>query len=552
MQHALQHHLPEKAREIPSPSLFTFPFYYETHPLCLLAAEQLQAMLLADQQWVEYFAEGDRGKMFGVLVVEDELQNRSYLAAYSGSLDMKLQRSIFVPNIYNAFEEDTFFDEGVKRVTALTTDLASAESDPRLEQCRAELEGLRIQSEERIHQQKAKMKFAKKERDALRKQAQGFPAPERSALEQKLIKESVGLKTQLRKIQEEEAAKQARLEGMLHDLESSVNALREQRAQLSNSLQERLFGNFEILNGKNERSDLLSIFKAFGDLQPPAGSGDCAAPKLLHYAYEHGLKPICMAEFWWGTSPKGEVRKHKMFYPACRSKCEPILGFMLQGLDVEDNQIGQEPDPSLSVEVIYEDEQIAIINKPSGLLSVPGRTVSDSVSERLKSMFPSAENPLVTHRLDMHTSGLMIVAKDLGAYKYIQRQFIKRRVQKRYVALLDGTLIEDEGVIELPLRLDVNDRPRQMVDHELGKASVTHWKKEAEVDGKTRVLFFPKTGRTHQLRVHAAHQEGLDTAIVGDDLYGTKADRLHLHAEKVTFMHPATREILTFQLKAPF
>ena len=328
--------------------------------------------------------------------------------------------------------------------------------------------------------------------------------------------------------------------------------LKEDRKNKSNALQQQLFEQYSFLNAKGEHKSLFDIFKNTVQGKPPAAAGECAAPKLLQYAYQHQLEPICLAEFWWGQSPRSEIRKHKHFYPACRGKCEPILGHMLQGLNVDENPMLVNPAEGVALETVYEDDYIAIVNKPAEFLSVPGITIQDSVYERMRLKYPNATGPLIVHRLDMSTSGLMLIAKDKNVHKSLQSQFIKRTVKKRYVALLNGLVSADEGEIDLPLRVDLEDRPRQLVCYEHGKPAKTQWKVVAKNNDQTKIHFWPITGRTHQLRVHASHALGLNCPIVGDDLYGTKADRLHLHAEWIEFKHPITREMVTFEVAPEF
>ncbi|MBP9794309.1 MAG: RluA family pseudouridine synthase, partial [Flavobacterium sp.] len=331
--------------------------------------------------------------------------------------------------------------------------------------------------------------------------------------------------------------------------EEKLNELKELRKQKSNTLQQRLFAEYAFLNGLGESKSLGKIF----DNNPPAGAGECAAPKLLHYAFQHHLKPICMAEFWWGQSPKSEVRKHQQFYPSCKSKCEPILlGHMLKGLTMDDNPFQLNPAEGKEIEIVYEDESIAVINKPAEFLSVPGKQISDSVYERMKIRYPEATGPIIVHRLDMSTSGIMLIAKTEAAYLNLQRQFIKRTIKKCYEALLDGEIATKSGFIDLPLRVDLDDRPRQLVCYEYGKPAQTNWEIISIENGKTRVHFYPITGRTHQLRVHASHPLGLNTPIVGDDLYGTKANRLHLHAKSITFIHPINNQEMKIEVAAEF
>jgi tRNA pseudouridine32 synthase/23S rRNA pseudouridine746 synthase len=272
----------------------------------------------------------------------------------------------------------------------------------------------------------------------------------------------------------------------------------------------------------------------------------------LHYAFQNQLKPIAMAEFWWGQSPKSEVRKHKQFYPACTGKCQPILAHMLEGIPLEDNPFTINHAESKVLEIVYEDDFLAVVNKPTELLSVPGKQVTDSVYSRVKLLYPKATGPLVVHRLDMSTSGLLLIAKSTSVHKKLQSQFIKRHIKKQYIALLDGLINEERGRIELPLRPDFHNLPNQLVCFAFGKSAQTDWEVINRTEHHTLIRFYPITGRTHQLRVHAAHPSGLNTPIVGDDLYGTKANRLHLHAESITFQHPMTKEEMTVTVEAAF
>ena len=292
------------------------------------------------------------------------------------------------------------------------------------------------------------------------------------------------------------------------------------------------------------------MFRPLGTL-PPAGAGECCAPRLLNYAYGNGLRPVCMAEFWWGASPVGEVRHHGHYYPACRSKCKPILDFMLQGLDVEENQLGLPMDEG-ALDVVYDDQWLTVINKPSGMLTMPGKLLEDSLLTRYRTAHPEAMGPIVVHRLDQETSGLIVLAKDKDTHKVLQQQFEDHTIRKCYVALLDGIVPQDAGLIDLPIRPDVDDRPRQRVDQEHGKPAVTRYRVLERKDGMTRVEFQPLTGRTHQLRVHASYPMGLNCPIVGDRLYGNAAQRLMLHAQSITFVHPKSGQIVTFNCAPDF
>ena len=287
-------------------------------------------------------------------------------------------------------------------------------------------------------------------------------------------------------------------------------------------------------------------------IKPPAGSGDCCAPKLLQYAFQHQLTPVAMAEFWWGISPNSEIRKHKNFYPSCQSRCKPILKHMLEGVEMDENLLLKSLSENLELKIIFEDDDLIIVNKPPEFLSVPGKEIKDSVYTRIKQKYPSATGPIIVHRLDMSTSGILVLTKTKQANKILQDQFIRRTVKKRYVALLSGKLTKKNGTITLPLRLDLNDRPRQLVDFVNGKKAETNWSVIAQNTKQTRIHFYPITGRTHQLRVHAAHKDGLNLPIIGDDLYGTKQDKLYLHADFIEFTHPTSKNKISFTVPSDF
>ncbi|MDB4297800.1 RluA family pseudouridine synthase, partial [Flavobacteriaceae bacterium] len=367
-----------------------------------------------------------------------------------------------------------------------------------------------------------------------------------------LAKQSVLNKFLLRELTEKWQQKVTALQTEIDLTKIQIKSLKQQRKKRSNQLQKFLFEQYQFLNKGQETKNLLDIFKDTAFETPPAGAGECAAPKLLQYAFANNLTPVCMAEFWWGDAPKSQIRKHGNYYPACQGKCKPILGHMLNQTEVDDNPLLTNPGEGKEVATVYEDECLVVVNKPAEFLSVPGKTIQDSVYLRMKLKYPNATGPLIVHRLDMSTSGLMLIAKSKEVHDNLQRQFIKRFVKKRYVALLDKELKDNSGTIDLPLRLDIDDRPRQLVCYEHGKSARTFWEKIEVVNGKTKVYFYPITGRTHQLRVHASHTTGLSAPIVGDDLYGTKSNRLHLHAESITFTHPNTKEELTITAEAPF
>ena len=537
------------------PEKFTFPFYYEPHELSIIAANELQSYLETQTDFEHNFGLKENqeglviGKMFGVLVCQNYEGELGYLWAFSGKLAGVNHHPYFVPTIFDMLHEDGFFRKEEEVLNAINRQIEILENSNELLNAKRKLENTKKEAVTDIQNQKDKIKRLKIERDEKRNSFANLSASEIEQLEQELSeeskKESILLKkmTKYWNFQIENAQKDVNL------LLDEINQLKEERRQKSGSLQQKLFAEYSFLNQFGERKSIGEIFNN----NPPAGAGECAAPKLLHYAFEHNLKPIAMAEFWWGQSPKSEIRKHKQFYPACKSKCEPILlSHMLKGLEMEANPFQENPAEGKNIEIVFEDEVLAVINKPAEFLSVPGKIIADSVYQRAKELYPNATGPLIVHRLDMSTSGLMLIAKDEETYVKLQSQFIKRTIKKRYVALLDGILQENDGFIDLPLRVDLDDRPRQLVCFEHGKKAQTKWEKIEIRDNKTLVYFYPITGRTHQLRVHASHELGLKTPIVGDDLYGTKANRLHLHAESLTFEHPTTKKEITISIKAEF
>ena len=456
------HSFPIATNNLPLPQLFTYPFHYTPHPLCVKAAEEVQQYLQSRTDWYE---ELQQGKMFGVLVVKTSTGEVGFLAAFSGNLAGSNHHDYFVPPVYDLLNPDGYFKEEEARISAINVMLNHTNDN----------------------------------------------------------------------------------------YQEIIEALKEERKQRSIALQQWIFEQFRLRNARGEEQDIYSIFTQTAHRNPPAGTGECAAPKLLQYAYLNKLQPLAMAEFWWGDSPKGEIRRHGHYYPACRHKCEPILNFMLQGLEVEPNPLLTSNTDATQLETVYEDDYLLVVNKPAGMLSVPGKTGQASVLTLLQERYPDATGPILVHRLDMATSGLLLAAKDKDTHALLQKQFEGRTVKKRYIALLEGIpQAEPKGFIRLPLRPDFDNRPLQMVCYEYGKPAVTRYEIMDTENNRTRMAFYPETGRTHQLRVHAAHPEGLNCPIVGDPLYGQPADRLYLHAERLEFRHPVTGQRLQIQKEAPF
>ena len=531
------------------PKRFTFPFYYEPHPISKLAANELQIQIENQTDWKHDF--NQIGKMFGVLIVQKNNGEIGYLSAFSGKLaDCNIIKG-FVPPVFDMLTENSFYLKGEKEINKLNETLKMLESRPELVSASQELKQAKLQSISEIRTLKQRIKIGKEERKAIRDQVKiDLNEEDARVIKEELNQESIRDKLRLRNLsnfwKEEVIKKQSIVEQ--HTLE--IERLKELRKNKSYDLQQQLFESYYFLNQAGEKKSLLKIFKDIPSL--PAAAGECAAPKLLQYAFEHKLKPIALAEFWWGNPPHSEIRKHAHYYPSCQGKCKPILGHMLEGMKVEENPMLINPAIGKKLNIIYEELDFLVINKPAGMLSVPGINIKDSVYSRMKEKYPKATGPLVVHRLDMVTSGLMIIAKNKKTHKFLQKQFIKRTIKKRYVALLDGLIKDDKGIIDLPLRVDLDDRPRQIVCYEYGKAARTIWEVIERISQKTRVHFYPITGRTHQLRVHSAHISGLNTPILGDDLYGQKNTRLHLHAEFLEIIHPKTREAMVFESPSDF
>lgn len=540
------HRFTTSITDIPLPERFTYPFCYTPHPLCILAAKEVQSYLTRQTAWKD---ELRQGKMFGVLIVQTEHGETGYLAAFSGILAGKNLHPFFVPPVYNLLQPQGFFKIEEENISSINRNIRQLENDKAYAALSAEL-ARTIQSAENIlATAKAQLKEAKTAREQRRKEKE-LNAQE----EAELIRESQFQKAEYKRLERSWKARITTLQTQTEDWERRISALKSERKTRSAALQQKLFEQFGMLNYRGEVKNLCEIFGQTVHKTPPAGAGECAAPKLLQQAYLHGWKPIAMAEFWWGDSPKTEIRHHGHYYPACKGKCEPILQHMLQGLQVEENPMLKRMQvPSKNLEIVYEDPWLSVINKPAGMLSVPGKEDAVSVYSLTREQYPEADGPLTVHRLDMATSGLMLIAKTKRVHQNLQAQFKNRLVRKRYVALLEGIVPKDKGTVDLPLCLNPLDRPRQMVHTEHGKPAITDYQVLERLDGKrTRIAFYPRTGRTHQLRIHAAHPLGLHCPIIGDELYGEKADRLYLHAEYLEFTHPITGETVRITKEAEF
>lgn len=548
------------------PERMNNPLDYQPHPLCIAVCKELQTYLSEREDWRE---EIDKGKMFGVLIVENAqpasgAPKIGYLAAYSGQIGGRSDWDDFVPAVFDYLQPDGYFKTHEAEISGINQSIRKLEANTHMKEAKGFILQLQEERKHTIAAYQEKIKKAKTKRDARREA--GSLNPEEEA---EMVKESQFMKAELRRLKKSLSEKTS-LETEYEAYQADILSLKQLRKTLSDALQQWLFSQFRMQNHEGESKDLLEIFRdaALRDypqatiatsriaalkMVPPAGSGECCEPKLLQYAYSLGYKPLQMAMFWWGESPKEEIRHHLHFYPACNGKCKPILQWMLPASTFEPAAV----DLSLynKVETLYEDREIAVIHKPEGLLSVPGKDAAQpSVYALMRSKYPEATGPLIVHRLDMSTSGVMMIAKTEFAYHRLQKAFLNHQIQKKYVAIISGKDIPEKGIISLPLMPDYLDRPRQIVDHELGKEAITEYEVLEPVDDfHLRIALYPKTGRTHQLRVHCAHQEGLNAPILGDPLYGNeKAARLHLHAEEITFEHPLTGKKMTITRKADF
>ena len=526
------------------PRQFTWPFHYEPHALSRLAAKQVQEYISSRKEWAEEIA---AGKMFGVLVVRDAAGELGFLAAFSGNLAGKNLHEYFVPPVYDMLQSDDFFRREEAEISTINREIEQLAQCYDYQQAKIAVECAKKSGAGELSRFKNLLTEQKNNRAVRRAQGED---------EAVLILESQRDNADLQRLKKRIKEQTESAQQVFDALNEKILALKEERKERSAALQMQLFAQFRMLNARGEVKDLCELFTPTSQRIPPAGAGECAAPKLLQYAYLNSLTPIAMAEFWQGASPVGEVRHHGSFYPACNGKCKPILMHMLQGLDVEPNPLTEicPPEP----EILWEDKWIVAINKPCGMLSVRGKSGVRSVEEWAHERYPDATGPMIVHRLDQSTSGILLLAKDKQTHQSLQEQFIKRTINKSYTAFLEGIISQPRGRIDLPMRLDYDNRPRQMVAAD-GKRAITEYEVMAIEGNRTRILFHPITGRTHQLRLHSAHHQGLNAPIVGDDIYGREchADlcdghRLCLHACEIEFTHPHNDQRIKLNCKADF
>lgn len=539
------------------PAVLNNPLSHYVHPLCVEAAEILKQFIRKLPPDLHQFRKTDSadacGKMFGVLLIEDADGKKGFIAAFSGRLGNTNHVNGFVPPVFDLLNEDGFFRKGELELNRMNQLISDYESESLYKSLQDELKTTRALAAENILNAKNTFKLKKNIRQHTRINLNDtISETEKSKILKSLEQES---RDSHREYKQKTALWQQKIKEVelkLQEAEEPMLALKSERKQFSSALQEKLFFEYAFLNQYGKLKDLKSIFGKEATAYPPSGAGECCAPRLFQYAFLHNLKPKAVAEFWWGDSPITEIRHEGNFYPACKGKCEPILKHMLQDIALYQSETGIRNNNENAPEIVFEDPWLLAIHKHENMLSVPGKLHEESILQILRKLNPAWADLIAAHRLDMATSGVLLFAKNMEAYKAIQRLFISREVKKKYVALLSKAPAENSGTINLPLKSDYYNRPRQMVCLQEGKAAITHYKVIESGKEVCRVHFFPLTGRTHQLRVHAAHHLGLNAPIIGDDLYGLAEKRLFLHAEQIEFVHPFTNKLTTIERKADF
>ncbi len=562
------------------------PYHYEGYCpqtgelLKLPRTPQAEAIAIGLMQYLDRDEVYSReGKMYGILLVELPSGEQRILKAFSGLLNGSSVVEGWVPPIPG--REEVALDEKFTliQLEAIKQEIIKLKELPERNQYKQISEGF----EQQLRKMSDRHRNCKQERHRKRQEiSETLKGEELNTKLQELDEASRrdGIERRQLKSQRDRALQP--LQQIIDTADAKIRELKKQRKELSRQLQAKMHAAYNLIN-------FLGKSKTLQELMPfglPTGTGDCCAPKLLHYAAKHNLKPLAMAEFWWGessgvdSSVNGEkIQGQKIpgkktsvkFYGACVERCQPLMGFLLSGLqsrnDVETQSyqnhvslgerfVNTSPQDMVDLSIIYEDEWLIAVNKPPGLLSVPGRYLhnQDSVLSRLSNLLPTAENITAVHRLDMDTSGILLLAKDLETYRQISKQFQERQVYKIYEAILAGALTTEEGIIELPLWGNPENRPYQEVNQQYGKPSLTKFKLIRIENKRTWVEFIPLTGRTHQLRVHAANPQGLGIPILGDRLYGcnTETKRLHLHARELHFNHPQLKQKIHLKIETPF
>ncbi|WP_060981205.1 RluA family pseudouridine synthase [Vibrio splendidus] len=547
-------HLANTNVDLALPNRFTFPYYYTPLPVCEFAMLQLQQSLVDCG-----VNENSQGNLYAVLLVQNPVtQELGYLSAFSGlqldpALVSQLNNIHFVPPAFDSKQFQSQNSANLAHQLQLANGIKKLQQSHNLDALLAELEELKIKSAQAIDTFQLAMAANKVQRNELREQANQEKALGNQESATNLLKQlgnqSSQEKRDLKALRIEWKKKIAERQSHVDLIESELKNRKQDHQAISEQLETQRLSHYRFINQAKQSKNLLELLDGKDALE---GSGDCCLPKLLNFAFKHGFKPLALSEFWWGLPPTDVIRQHANLYPVCQSKSFEILEHQLSGIELEDNPLIVNPAVGKSFNIVYEDDEIVVVNKPEEFLSVPGKFIEDSVYTRIKALYPNATGPLIIHRLDMSTSGLLILALTAESNKHIQKQFIDRTVEKRYTALLDGEINGESGDISLPLRGDITDRPRQLVCHKHGRNAETHWQVVSTNNGKTKVHLYPKTGRTHQLRVHCASPLGLGVPIRGDDLYGYKRERLHLHAGYLKLIHPTTGEWMEFEVPSEF
>ncbi|KAB7528928.1 RNA pseudouridine synthase [Flagellimonas olearia] len=533
--------------EDPIPDSFEYPHFYTPIAIAKKAAKDLQNRL---QQNLPELVNQPTGRMLGVLVVQTKNGALGYLSAYSGELQPELETLPFVPPVHQLPKGDNFPE--MTAINAINKEVKALEESDGFISAKQHLIKVTKETKENILAAKKAAKKSKSERAIRRQESIHLPEKERQELLDNLARQGTNAGMDLRRFTRSENLRLEKALAAYRKFAEQIEALKTLRKTKSTELQEAIFKSFIFLNGEGEGKCVKTVFTDFGVDVPPAGAGECAAPKLFQYAFKQEMKPVALAEFWWGPSPNSEIREHGKFYPACKGKCRPILAHMLKGIPVKPNPLLENFGAGKKLKILFEDEHLVVVNKPTGMLSVPGRHIKDSVKARILEQYPNANGPMIVHRLDQDTSGIMIVALSKKAHKLLQQQFLERTIHKTYFAVLEKPIEETSGEVALPLILDINNRPMQMVNHEHGKPALTRYEVIKKTASQTLIKLNPITGRSHQLRVHCAHKLGLHAPIMGDNLYGTPSERLCLHAQQVEFLHPMTQETMNIRTEVPF
>lgn len=536
------HRFPLSSRISP-PDGFDSPFCNSPAPVAQAAALALQQQLESlDMGQHDFFTPGG-GQIFGVLVVRDAAGTLGCLHGFSGQLAGQWQWPGFVSPAFDQYERLAFLPEAQQTLSELSVQLQVLQNDPIYSEARQQLQAGASSMQEHTQTLQAQLV----ERKAARRLARESANEETLAT----LRREGEADARLRADDKRHVREQLKvLNGAVAVFSEQIEELNARHVALATETYQRLQASYHLPNAEGQLADLSVLFAG---REPLDGIGDCAGPKLLSSAYRNNLQPIALAEFWWGADPLDGVRHHRHFYPSCRGRCGPLLVFMLQGLPPARQPDHLQPyTDKRAPEVVFEDRHLILVHKPADLLSVPGLAMIDSVQSRMQGLHSDLPELQLVHRLDQSTSGLLLLAKTRRDHKALQRQFTGRTINKEYIALLDADIEGEQGEIDLPLRVDLEDRPRQLVCYQHGKPALTRWRVISREAGRTRVALSPVTGRTHQLRVHMAHVKGLAAPIVGDELYGKPGERLHLHAQSLDFIHPGSGERVSFKVPAPF